>query len=1529
MRVSFFFSLFFLSSFLFSQQADTLESKGAIIIASLEGQVTVVNNTTQESLPASQVKAGGVLFDGHTVKTGPASKIILLLSNGTVSTIKSDSALNIKKFTQEKFDPKGKKLSEMKGEPSSSQTVMDLELGDMVFDVKKLDKRSSFNIESPVGTAGIRGTSGQMGVSSAAGATNLNINMFKGSVATQLRGSDISTLVRQGQSFSAGISASGIILPPTLGKVPTSILASIEADLEASEGATGVTSVGDSTVPASEGGENIEDEAPSEEELQEQDADQAAAAKGLGDDNGSKEAVALDKAGLLDLNDPDQVAKADDFVEVAVKSADSFGSKKEKESEIKQKEADILAKEEEIKELEAQLQSPAQRERRANDPDTDLQTQINELKTEVSELNDDVAEEKKALGKDSSGFVKVLSENLESTVDVIIEAETLGIKSDDLIEKTAENAENAPITNANLAKVKEAGVDNADALGGLIESPENADNVAQLFDDLSNAEQSAEDVGATSSEKFEAFALLASSADQMTDAEADFDSILDSAVAMAAEEKEIKQALKDVALSGISSALINDVESIIRETKSKIINISKELTAKEKLKLARTYQSEAKTNLENLSVAQSSILSPDDLTKLGDLIENQQKVISQEVNKISISTTITLVDTNKKETAILKAAEEDAREAINQDKLTLIENFFASLNPTDKQSVWLKAKKNFLSENSITESTPEYDFIDTKFKAFKLENVDVRSLASGAAGFNESIEAGVDPTTLIENAEALSQTFENLDGPIDEDTALSLGNNAENLTRAVDAGFSSDSINDIIAKDPEEAAAVLNVFDTLVEAAGGNAKSAMAFVESDAADDALQYEQALEDDPTLASSINSAVKDNSDRSNPIDITATIEAKAKESASNKLESKYKDSDYYSIIEDNIDRAKDISFALSIIGKDNAVTDEEKAIANAQEKALFANIDKLDSIMFLGRRFKDDASNLTIVFNNLDYANALNNLIREFKNYPDRISLILQYPELSPALLSAYTDFKASGSTALITDLFASPDSMISTLSNDGINKLRQDYPAYESEILAYEDRAGEIKSLLEQMNGDEAREKFVLENLANFDAVRGLAIRFQSDAAKLDEIFNFSGNLNSLKRVSDLIKSNNVIGGQDILFNNLSLLSRFETALDSYAVDDIKGMSAVVSNIEALVADNGYFDLIGDYPNFFVEISNDDLDVNLKSIPSALAYELESLDLTRDELKSVLNDLVNGPTSEGPGSQPPADDFLSEEYAAVSILESHAFNGEIPVSLVLSEDQVRQSGLFQETLEIFDALDALVYSPSSEEHSPSESSGFGLLGGVNITLTSGSYDLSNLGYNSLLIAASNNLTISGSLALPESTHLEELLFIASGNLHIAEGSTIDSAAHSLGFGSFESIEIINVDLHAEEEIGVRSLDSVVINNSEFATRGTGADLIHLAAAADLAIDNLRFSEQVRQITMEAMTINLSNLNFPAGSTVNLNSAYGGIDGVYPNFGSSAIGRVNFIENVRYNSHLLNSRSAFDSHGGAISIGIKSN
>ena len=61
----------------------------------------------------------------------------------TITTLKEDSVLNIKKFAQQKFDPKAVgRLSDRKDEPSPSETVIDLSLGDMVVDVKKLKKES-------------------------------------------------------------------------------------------------------------------------------------------------------------------------------------------------------------------------------------------------------------------------------------------------------------------------------------------------------------------------------------------------------------------------------------------------------------------------------------------------------------------------------------------------------------------------------------------------------------------------------------------------------------------------------------------------------------------------------------------------------------------------------------------------------------------------------------------------------------------------------------------------------------------------------------------------------------------------------------------------------------------------------------------------------------------------------------------------------------------------------------------------------------------------------------------------------------------------------------------------------------------------------------------------------------------------------------------------------------------------------------------------------------------------------------------
>ena len=105
MRVYFLF--FPLLSLSFLCQVFAVGSKGAIIIASMEGQVSVKNNDSGTLLPPDRVKVGGMIFDGHTVETGKGSKVVLLFSSGTITTLKEDSVLNyVKKMTSDKINSK-------------------------------------------------------------------------------------------------------------------------------------------------------------------------------------------------------------------------------------------------------------------------------------------------------------------------------------------------------------------------------------------------------------------------------------------------------------------------------------------------------------------------------------------------------------------------------------------------------------------------------------------------------------------------------------------------------------------------------------------------------------------------------------------------------------------------------------------------------------------------------------------------------------------------------------------------------------------------------------------------------------------------------------------------------------------------------------------------------------------------------------------------------------------------------------------------------------------------------------------------------------------------------------------------------------------------------------------------------------------------------------------------------------------------------------------------------------------------------
>ena len=246
---SLFLFAFTFSHFLFSQEKpnEISDPRGAIIIADMKGAVAVTNNSTGAALPAASVQPGKILFDGHTIKTtGKDSSIVLLLSNGTVTTLKADSVLNIKKFTQAKFDPGATKLSELQGEPSSSETLIDLNIGDMVVDIKKLDKKSNFNIESPVGTAGIRGTRIGMNIQQApGGGFTSKVTVPEGVIAftpppppppppgAPPAPAPTPVSVEAGQAVSPSVTATGTVsAPPVAVPAPPADLAAVNADLD-------------------------------------------------------------------------------------------------------------------------------------------------------------------------------------------------------------------------------------------------------------------------------------------------------------------------------------------------------------------------------------------------------------------------------------------------------------------------------------------------------------------------------------------------------------------------------------------------------------------------------------------------------------------------------------------------------------------------------------------------------------------------------------------------------------------------------------------------------------------------------------------------------------------------------------------------------------------------------------------------------------------------------------------------------------------------------------------------------------------------------------------------------------------------------------------------------------------------------------------------------------------------------------------------------------------------------------------------
>ena len=193
---------------------------GSVLIAEMKGDVRVLG-TDGISNESKNFKVGDILPLGNWVKTGEGSSILCLLSNGTLFTIRENSKVRIGTFRQIPFDGKGVVMEELQNEPSSSEVEIDLDMGSLVVKTKKLNKSSSFDIESPVGTAGIRGTEFQLGYDASSG---VELDVTESTVAFAPKGGQ-PQLITQGKGLSVSITGQVVnrLLNPVVAQQVTTI----------------------------------------------------------------------------------------------------------------------------------------------------------------------------------------------------------------------------------------------------------------------------------------------------------------------------------------------------------------------------------------------------------------------------------------------------------------------------------------------------------------------------------------------------------------------------------------------------------------------------------------------------------------------------------------------------------------------------------------------------------------------------------------------------------------------------------------------------------------------------------------------------------------------------------------------------------------------------------------------------------------------------------------------------------------------------------------------------------------------------------------------------------------------------------------------------------------------------------------------------------------------------------------------------------------------------------------------------------
>ena len=228
-------------------------------------------------------------------------------------------------------------------------------------------------------------------------------------------------------------------------------------------------------------------------------------------------------------------------------------------------------------------------------------------------------------------------------------------------------------------------------------------------------------------------------------------------------------------------------------------------------------------------------------------------------------------------------------------------------------------------------------------------------------------------------------------------------------------------------------------------------------------------------------------------------------------------------------------------------------------------------------------------------------------------------------------------------------------------------------------------------------------------------------------------------------------------------------------------------------------------------------------------------------------------------------------------------------------------------------------------------------------GSNITFTAGAtLDASDVLPDGktrriAMIGAAKDMTIKGDLTVTNSNKTENGVVVlgAADDLYIRSEESPANSADYIGnpdvvnltytganaaIGAQDTIKLINVSMSTGGNLAIGTLDELHIGTataqSNSISVGTGGensdpDNVYMYAQNLIQINGLNINGRVDDVYMEAITLNLRNVNFPTTSEVVLRSQMGSLH--FGTFDSPTIGGVN-LTNVKHGTDTL-SQSSF--------------